>query len=310
MKIIFLGTPNFAKTVLEGILNSCHKVVAVVAQPDKVNARGGKTQFSPVKQFALEKELRIFQFDKISQKENCDILRSLTADIMVTSAYGQILSREVLDLTKGGVINVHGSLLPKYRGASPVQCAILNGETEIGITIMKTELSVDSGDMILKRSIILSDENACEAMEKLAVIGAEALVTALNLIEKGEAVFTPQNESEATFCKKISKEQAHLSFNQTAEKAVNFIRAMAYAPSAYIKTRHGNLKILKAKASTFEANGAPFGTVVRADKRGVLVMCLDFPIELLSVQGEGGKVMAGADYFRGRPVNEGERFNE
>jgi methionyl-tRNA formyltransferase len=298
MKVIFLGTPSFAATALTAILNSPHDVVAVVTQPDKVNARGGKVNVNPVKLITSDKKIPLFQFEKVS-RDGVEALKEFNADIMVTAAYGQILSQKVLDIAKHGVINIHASILPKYRGASPVQCAILNGESEIGVTIMKTALAVDSGDTILTKKLALSDENAQEATEKLAVLGAQAVVEALNLIESGQAVFTPQNHTEATFCKKILKEDALLNFNQKTQDVVNFVRAMAPSPAAFVLTNHGKLKIFKVKKD----EGAHVGTAgeIALTKKSVSVACSDGAVELLIVQGEGGKVMSAIDYFRGKP---------
>lgn len=225
MKVIFLGTPEFAETILRAVCASRHRVVAVVTQPDKVNARGKKVVASPVKAAAEELGLPVYQFERIS-RDGVDVLRALNADIMVTAAYGQILSREILSLCPHGVINAHGSILPKYRGASPVQCALLNGEPETGITVMKTEYEVDSGDIILIKKITLrGHENCAEVMDMLAKAGGEAIVEALDSIEDGRAAFTPQDHSQATFCKKINKEDGKIDFSLDAGEIVNRVRA-------------------------------------------------------------------------------------
>jgi methionyl-tRNA formyltransferase len=307
MKVIFLGTPAFAETILRAICRSSHRVSAVVTQPDRVNARGGKTIASPVKQAAEELGLPIHQFERIS-REGVEILRAYQADIMVTAAYGQILSREILSLCPYGVINVHGSLLPKYRGACPVQCSILNGEKEIGVSIMQTEYEVDSGSVILVKKILLDgNENCAEATAKLAVAGAEAIVEALDQIEAGRAVFTPQDPGKATFCKKICKEDGRIDFSRSAADIKNQIRAYTPWPSAYTETPFGMLKILRAEVVEGEFPGEP-GEVVVSDKNGILIKCGRDALRPTEVQAEGSRAMDAASFLRGHAIGKGTKL--
>ena len=197
MRIVFLGTPDFSVSCLDALINSKHEVVAVVTQPDKARNRM-VVSFSPVKEEALKHNIQVLQYDKI-RVQGVEDLKALNPDIMVTCAYGQIISQEILDIPKYGVINVHASLLPKYRGSAPIQWAILNGEKETGITIMQTALGVDSGDIILQEKIAIKEnETAGELFDDLAKIAPSVLMKAIDLIESGEATFTKQNEEEAT----------------------------------------------------------------------------------------------------------------
>jgi methionyl-tRNA formyltransferase len=308
MKIIFLGTPSFAATVLSALIASRHTVAAVITQPDRIAARGGKVVPSPVKHIAAASGIPTFAFEKIS-REGVDTLKSVGADIMVTAAYGQILSQEVLDITKHGVLNVHGSLLPKYRGASPVQSALLAGDTEVGVTIMQTVLEVDAGDMLLKRAITLDGtENAAETLEKLAAIGGEAIVDALDLLEAGEAQFEKQDASLATFSKMLKKEDGLIDFNKSAREIVNFVRAMNPWPSAYINTKYGTIKILRAEVVAGEApkQSQSAGEVLGASaKQGLIIATADGAISVVSLKAEGGKEMSARDFVCGKPFAAG-----
>ncbi|MFA5450067.1 MAG: methionyl-tRNA formyltransferase [Clostridia bacterium] len=304
MNVIFLGTPKFAVAVLDAILASSHKVAAVVTQPDRVNARGGKIIFSPVKVLALEQGLPVLQFENIS-KEGADILRALGADIMVTAAYGQILSQQVLDICKHGVINCHASILPKYRGASPVQAALLNGDRETGVSIMQTVQAVDAGDVILIEKLTLSgEENAEECLAALSHLGGRAVVKALGAIADGSVVFSPQDQAQATFSKKLKKEDGKLNFNKNAEELNNIVRAFAPKPSAYLSSPHGALKVLRAAVIQGDFSGQN-GEVLNSDKNGFIIKCAKGVLSLLEVQGEGGKVMPFDAYLRGRPIAKG-----
>lgn len=305
MKVIFLGTGDFSRVVLEAIYNSRHDVVAVVSQPDRVNGRNGKVSFSPVKSYALEKGLPLYQFASIS-KEGKDVLSAINADIMITSAYGQILSDEIISICPHGIINTHASLLPKYRGSSPIQMAILNGDEEIGTTIMKTVREVDAGDVVIQRSIKLSgDENQEECFNMLANLSANSAIEALDLIEDGKAIFTPQDNTKATFCKKLTKEDGRINFNQSATEIHNKVRAFYGFPGAYCSTQYGRLKVIKTALTTTEFSGE-IGEVLENKKERFVVQCGNgTAIAFITVQGEGGKVMSVGSYNLGRPIKIG-----
>jgi|AGTN01.1.fsa_nt_gi methionyl-tRNA formyltransferase len=308
MKVIFLGTPEFAAYPLYGIITaSKHKVVAAVTQPERVNARGNKILPSPVKQVADKYKIPVYQFEKIA-RDGIQTLKALEADIMVTAAYGQILTPEVLNLCPKGVINVHPSLLPKYRGPSPIQWALINGDKETGVTIMKTAMNIDGGDIVLAKKYTLNGtENAGTLAKILAALGAKAVIEALDKIENGVATLFPQNEAEATFCKKLGKDMGKLNFNMPAASLANFIRGMTPKPSAYAFSPYGTIKIIRAAVSQKEYSGAP-GEIVRADKTGFSVMCSEGAIDIIDVQGEGGKIMDSVSYLAGHPMKTGERL--
>jgi len=307
MKVIFLGTPAFAETILRAISKSSHKVVAVVTQPDRINARGKKVVSSPVKAAAEELNLPVYQFEKIS-REGAEILRAQNADILVSAAYGQILSREILFLCPHGVINAHGSVLPFYRGSCPVQCALLAGETELGVSVMQTEYEVDSGSVILIKKVPLDGgENCAEAMDKLAAAGAEGIVEALDRIEAGKAEFVPQNHAQATFCKKICKEDGKISFLLPAAEIKNMVRAYTPWPSAYALTPCGMLKILRAEVLDGDFTGEP-GEVVSSDKNGIVIKCGSGALRPTEVQAECARPMDIASFLRGHPFPKGTRF--
>ncbi|MDD4316668.1 MAG: methionyl-tRNA formyltransferase [Clostridia bacterium] len=306
MKVIYLGTPAFAVKPLEAILNSPNEVAAVITQPDKPNARGNKALPCAVKAYAVEKGLRVLQFGRIRDAAAVDTIRSLNADIMVTCAYGQILSQEILELTRYGVINIHASLLPKYRGSSPVQWALINGEKEVGVTIMQTAYEVDSGDIILQESISLDgNENAEETLNKLSPLGARLIVKALDLIESGKAVFLPQEKDNVTHFPMLKKADGKMDFNKTAIELKNFIRGMNPWPGAYTQTKYGILKIKSAEVVEGKS-GAVSGEVILSNpKQGFVIQCAEGAISLLCVQGENAKEMSFADFLRGKPIDTG-----
>lgn len=305
MRVIFLGTGDFSLTVLRAIYASEHTVVGIVAQPDKVNGRNGKIILSPVKRFALDNGIPLYQYERIS-REGVEDMRALNADIMVTSAYGQILSREILSVCPHGVINTHASLLPKYRGSSPIQMALLNGDEEIGTTIMHTVYELDAGDIILQRSIHLDGtENAEYCFNALAELSAIACVEALDAIASGTACNTPQDASKATFCKKLCKEDGKMDFTMTATELNNRVRAFYGFPSTYCTTPYGKLKVLESRVVTSDMAGAP-GEVVENKKESFVVACADGThIAFITVQGEGGKAMSVGAYNLGRRIEVG-----
>ena len=224
MRVVFLGTPDFSVNTLKAIINSKHEVVAVVTQPDKPVGRSSKLVFSPVKQVAVEHNLKVLQYNKI-RLEGVDDLKALNADIMVTCAFGQILSQEIIDIAPKGIINVHASLLPKYRGAAPIQWSIINGDSETGVTIMQTEAGIDTGDIIcMEKTPISETETAGELFDRLSMLGAKLLVEALDLIESGNATFTKQNDDLATHVKMLKKKMESLIFQN---QHVRFITLFA-----------------------------------------------------------------------------------
>lgn len=306
MKIIFLGTPDFAKNVLQKLIDSNHQVVAVVCQPDKPVGRKQILTMPPVKELALKNNIKVFQFNKI-KKEGLKPLSELNADIMITAAYGQILSKEILNITKNGVINVHASLLPKYRGSSPVQWALINGEKVTGVTIMKTDVGMDTGDMILKQQIdILPEDNVLSLLDKLSNVGADLLLKALKQIEDGSAVFEKQDETKSSYFPMLSKEMAKINFNNKAQDIVNFVRGLEEWPTAFTIINGQVLKIFKAEFILCNEENLQNGLIVKCNgKNGLQIKAKDGLIVAKEVQYGSGKKMDGKSFANGHKEFEG-----
>ena len=308
MRVIFLGTPDFGVPALEKIM-SCHTVVGCVCQPDRASARG-KIEFSPVKKFALAHDIPLYQFEKIS-RDGVDTLKSLAPDIMVTAAYGQILSQEVIDVAPHGIINIHGSLLPKLRGAAPIQYAVLLGLKQTGVTILNTVRKVDAGEIILQKAIdILPYETNGDLFERMSALGAEAVVEALHLIETGKVVYTPQVEEEATFCSKITAEQEHIDWSKPSNELINLVRALCPSPSAWTTVGDKRLKIYALRPCDTQFEGKP-GEVVECGKKTLAVMCGDGKaVYITDLQAENAKRMDTVSFLNGRKIPVGTVFGE
>ena len=306
MRIVFFGTPEFAVKPLDAINRSSHEIVAVVSQPDRVNGRNNKTVFGAVKKYALEHGLSVLQFENVSAQGG-EILRALKPDVMVTCAYGQILKKNVLDICP--IYNIHASLLPKYRGSSPVQWALINGESEVGVTIMKTELGVDTGDMLMQKSVVLNgDENSEETLALLSDVGAELIVSVLNQAEKGNLTGIKQDESRATHCRMLTKADGKIDFAGSAEQIKNFVRGMTPWPGAYTRGESGVFKVIKAETAEAEG-GTECGEVVVSDpKKGLIVKCGEGYLRLNVIQAENGKAMDAKAYLLGHKIPEGSVF--
>ena len=305
MKIIFMGTPEYAVPSLRKLVESHHEVVAVVTQPDRLRNHN-KLSFSPVKEEALKYGIPVLQYEKI-RKEGIEDLRNIEADAIVTVAYGQILSSEILEMKKYGVINSHASLLPKYRGSSPIQWAVINGEKTTGITIMKTALSVDSGDMILQKPVdILPNETSGELFDRLSEISGGVLLEALDMIEEGKATFTPQDETLATHFPMLKKEDGRIDFNRNAEELIHFVYGMSPWPSAFTFIGDIQFKIHEIDKITLEnesLDNYSNGEIVYADcKKGLVVKVNDGFILLKVIQPQNSKRMECFDYLRGHKI--------
>ena len=300
MKIIFLGTPDFAVLPLKAICAiKGAEVVAVICNKDKPVGRKQILTAPPVKQAAEELGLPVFQYDKI-RLEGVEDIKKIKPDLMITCAFGQILSQEILDIPKLGVINIHASLLPKYRGASPIHYAILNGEKYTGITIMKTDVGIDTGDILLQEKLEIGETETCgELFDRLSVLGAKCIVKAIDLIVKGEAVYSRQDEKNATFTKMIRKEQARIDWTLSAEKIVNMIRAFNPAPVAFTFLNSEPFKIYSATKCEREIEA---GKVV-CDGDKLLVGAGDCSVSLLKVCKAGGKPMNVSEFLRGNNID-------
>ena len=310
MKVVFLGTPDFAVEPLKKIISGRHEVVAVVTQPDRPKGRSGKPVFSPVKEVAVSFGIPVFQHEKI-RKEGVEDLKRLRADIFVTCAYGQILSQEIIDIPPHGIINIHASLLPKYRGAAPIQWSIINGDEETGVTIMKTEAGIDTGDMILQKSVkIRSDETAGELFEELSSLGAEMINEALDLIEAGKAEYKKQDESLASHVRMLKKEDGLIDWSLPAKKIGDLVRGMDPWPSAYTYYFGKNLKIWRVEIYRGEIKNAVCGEIIYSDReRGIVVKCSDGAIKITELQIEGAKRMPAEVFLLGRSLEVGARFD-
>ncbi|MBQ3755098.1 MAG: methionyl-tRNA formyltransferase [Clostridia bacterium] len=307
MKIVFMGTPDFSAVVLEK-LNSAYPVSAVVTGLDKPVGRGYQLKPSPLKVKAEELGIPVLQYEKVS-REGIEDIKALEPDVIVTAAFGQILSDAFLQIPKFAVLNVHASLLPKYRGSSPIQWAVLNGDEETGITIMKTVKAVDAGDILLqKKTKIGEKETAGELFDRLAILGGEAIVEALGLVESGNAHFVKQNESEVSHCSMIQKEDGKISFDKTARCLDCFVRGMNPWPSAYTEYDGKKFKVFEVQ-KVDDSTSHKIGEVVFADTRnGLVVQANDGLLRLADIQLEGAKRMSDVDFLRGRKIELGYLF--
>lgn len=299
-----MGTPDFSVPCLEQLINSRHEVIAVVTQPDRPRNRG-VVSACPVKVCAEKHGLKVLQYEKVS-REGIDDIRAFNPDVIVTAAFGQMLSRDFLAIAPHGVINVHASLLPKYRGSSPIQWAVINGEKETGVTIMQTAYKMDSGDIILQKRVAVGvDETAGELFEKLSALGAPALIEALDLIESGKATFTPQNEDEMTYFPMLKKEDGEIDFSMSATDIKHRIQGLTPWPSAYTTCGGKKMKIIKATVENMQ--GSP-KQVLKADKDGLIVACGKDALNIQILQPENGRKMSAKDYLLGHRIAVGEEL--
>ena len=302
MNIIFMGTPEYAETIMKTLVNR-HNVITVVTKPDKPSGRGHKTQPSPVKRLAQSLSIPVLQPEKVRVQSFYDMMKSYSPDAIVVAAYGKILPKQLLDLPPLGCINVHASLLPKYRGAAPIQCAIMNGETETGVTIMRMDEGIDTGDMLLKSRIrIEPDETYGSLLSRLADIGAEVLIEALKQIENNTVSIEKQNDADSCYASTINREMCVINWNSPSVQIINLIRALNPEPCAV--TPNNGMKIWMAE--TFQndqshKNALP-GEIISGDKRGLAVKTADSAILIKELQAKGGKRMPAADYLRGHDM--------
>lgn len=309
MRVVFMGTPDFSVPSLAALKDAGHEICAVFAKPDKPKNRGKQIQTCPVKDFAIENDFEIFQPNSLKKgddaAESLSILHKINPDVIVVIAYGQILPNEILELPKFGCINVHASLLPKYRGAAPIQRCIQDGETVSGVCTMRMDSGIDTGDVIMRREVEIPPEmTGSELWETLSQCGAELIVETLAALENGTAEFTSQpNSEQASYAKMISKEELRLDFTKPAKQLYDFIRAMADAPCAYTMLEGKRLKIYRARL-TERTSALPAGSI--ADERTFAAVCGDgICIELSEVKIEGGKRMKSDDFLRGKKLEKG-----
>ena len=304
MKILFMGTPEFAVPSLNALLGAGHTVCGVFTQPDKPKNRGMKLLPSPVKVCALSHEIPVFQPAKMRDGEALGYLRELDPELIVVAAYGKILPSEILDYPARGCINVHSSLLPKYRGAAPINWAILNGETVTGVTIMHMAPALDAGDIISQASTpIGADETAPTLTARLAELGAELLVSAVEAIGAGTAVRTPQDEAGSTYAPMLSRELSPMDWNKPARTLHDQVRGLLPWPAAVAEFGGIRCKVFSTDIPLQTTDAAP-GTILEAGKRGIDIACGGGTVlHIDELQADGGKRMKAADYLRGHPLN-------
>ena len=306
MRIVFMGTPEFAVPSLKALMEAGYEVCGVFTQPDKPRNRGLKLQASPVKEYALSANLPVFQPVRMRDGEALAILRELKPDLIAVAAYGKILPVDILELPRLGCINVHSSLLPKYRGAAPINWAILSGEDETGVTIQRMAEGIDTGDILAQaRTPISINENASWLSARLAKMGAELLVKTVRELETGSAVATPQDESMASHAPMLTKELSSMDWGKTARQLHDQVRGLYPWPSAVAVLDGIRCKMIRTSLLEEETSQQP-GAVLQADKRGLRVACGDGKIlEVLELQPDGKKPMAAAAFLMGHPIQTG-----
>ena len=303
MRVLFMGTPDFAVPSLETLWQARYEIVGVFTQPDKPKNRGMKQAPPPVKVFAQEKDIPVWQPEKLRDGEAMSVIRELAPQLIVVAAYGRILPREMLDYPELGCINVHSSLLPKYRGAAPIHWAILNGDAVSGVTIMHMAEELDAGDIISQAETPIGpDETAQELHDRLAVMGAELLRCTVEEMEAGRAVRVPQETDRVTFAPMLSRELSPLKWEKPARVLHNQVRGLTPWPGATTELGGVRCKVWKTAVLPERTNQAP-GSVIEAGKAGIAIACGEGSILLISeLQGEGKRRMAAADYLRGNPI--------
>lgn len=307
MDIIFMGTPDFAVPVLETLLASeKHTVKAVVTQPDKARGRSGKLIFTPVKEVAVKNDIPVYTPKKVKDPEFVEKLRQIPCDIIVVVAFGQILSKEILDFPKYGCVNVHASLLPRWRGAAPIQWSILEGDEKTGVTIMQMDVGLDTGDMLATAEVpLLGTETGESLFEQLSTLGGPLLLDTLEDIEKGEAKPVKQKEEESTYAKMLTREMGELDFQEEAVRLERYVRGLNSWPSAYTHYHGKMLKIWEAAVVEEDRKGRP-GEIVELQKDGFLIQTGNGCLKALQVQLEGKKRMAAGDFLRGMQMKPGD----
>ena len=311
MKVLFMGTPDFATACLDALIKDGFDVAAVVTQPDKKQGRGMKVAFSDVKKYALEKELPVYQPETLKDGAFQDVLDEVQPDVIAVVAYGKLLPEYILNYPKYGCVNVHGSLLPKYRGAAPIQRAVLNGDKVSGVTTMFMAKGMDTGDMLLKEEYEITENMTTgELFDALAVIGGKLLVKTLHGLEKGEITPVAQNDQEATHADKITNEECLVDFSLSAAEVHNRIRGLSPFPGAFAYMDGKVVKLYNSQYGNENAKGCP-GEVIGANaKNGVEVACGSGSVIITAFKPEGKGVMSAADMINGRKIAVGSKFEK
>ena len=310
MKIVFMGTPDFSVGALDALVEAGHEIIAVVTQPDKPKGRSGQMQFPPVKECALRHGLTVLQPVKIKTPEWVDKLRELKADVFVVAAFGQILSKEILDMPKYGCVNIHASLLPKYRGAAPINWAIINGEKETGVTIMQMNEGVDTGDMLSHVVVPIAPKETAESLfDKLAKAGAKLIVETLPKLEAGEIIPVPQDESQSSHVKMMNKSLGKIDWNQDAVVIERLVRGLNSWPSAYTYFQGKSVKLWDCDVVEAAAKAVP-GTIIAVAKDSFDVATGNGALRVLELQLEGKKRMDTKSFLLGNQWKTGMQLGK
>lgn len=310
MRVVFMGTPDFSVPTLEKIIEAGHEVIGVVTQPDKAKGRGKKVLFPPVKETALAHDLPVYQPRRARDPEFIEEMKTLNPDVMVVVAFGQILPKAILDIPKYGCINVHASLLPKYRGAAPIQWAVIRGEKVSGVTTMQMDVGLDTGDMLLKKEVLLDEEETGGSLhDKLSTLGGDLLIETLKKIEAGDIHPEKQDDSQAgEYARMLDKNLGRIDFSMPAVEIERLIRGLNPWPSAFTSYNGKTMKLWKAKADNC-GQGVP-GQVIHVDKNSFTVQTGQGTLQILELQMEGKKRMDAGAFLRGCPLETGTMFGQ
>ena len=306
MRILFMGTPDFAVPCLE-ILDKKHEIIGVFTKVDKINKRGKKIEYLPVKQYAIDKNIPIYQPNSLKDEETKNIIKELNPDLIVVVAYGKIIPKDIIDMPKFGIINVHSSLLPRFRGAAPINAALMAGDEKSGVTIMYVAEGLDTGNIILAKETPITEEDNFETLhDRLKFLGAEALDEAVTLIEKGENESIPQDNSLATFVKPFKKEDLKIDWNKSKEEIFNFVRGISPVPCAWAMDEDKLLKVYEVKKydKVYE-NGVNGEIVDKVKGKGPVVKVMGGSLIITSAKPESKKILSGADLLNGNFIKVG-----
>ncbi len=308
MRVIFMGTPDFSIPVLEGLISSDkHEVTGVITQPDKARGRSGKLTYTPVKQCAIDHDIPVYTPKRVKDKEFIDELKNIPCDVIVVIAFGQILPKEILTMPKYGCVNVHASLLPRWRGAAPMQWAIITGDTVTGITTMQMDEGLDTGDMLLKKKVTIEPDETDESLfNKLAPLGRELLLETLDGIEDGSIRPKKQDDSESTYAKLLTKELGRIDFSWEAVRIERYVRGLSNWPNVYCDFKGKTLKLWKAAVIPEDSEYEP-GTVSGVNKKSFTVQTGKGQLQFLEVQPEGKKRMDAASFLNGNRLQIGDK---
>lgn len=312
MRVVFMGTPDFAVGTLQALLASRHEVAAVVTQPDKPKGRGKAMQFTPVKEVAVEANIPVLQPKKVREPEVMEEIRKFQPDVIVVVAFGQIIPKAILDMPKYGCVNVHASLLPKYRGAAPIQWAVIDGEEKSGVTTMQMDEGLDTGDMLLTEEVTLDpEETGGSLFNKLSAVGAQLLLKTLDELEAGNIVPRPQPEESTTaYAAMLNKKMGEIDWNQSAVKIERLVRGLNPWPSAYTHLSGKTLKIWKASVQAQRGPHGEAGRIVLMDKKHFGIQTGDGILEIQELQLEGKKRMTADAFLRGYQLEDGTKAGE